>query len=101
MSRREQLEKMLEADPSDVFLQYSVAMAYAGEGQEEEAVERLKALCESAQDHVPAWFQRGQILARLGEEDEARDVLQNGIQTARRVGDSHAEEEMRAFLEML
>lgn len=101
MPSREQLEQMLEANPADTFLRYSVAMACASEGQDEEAVNRLKSLCESDPDHVPAWFQRGQILARLGEDDEARDVLTTGIATAQRVGDSHAEAEMRAFLDML
>ena len=101
MPSREQLEQMLEANPTDVFLQYSVAMACASEGNAEEAAERLKALCESNPEHVPAWFQRGQILARLDETDEAREVLQAGIATAQRVGDSHAEAEMRAFLDML
>jgi Flp pilus assembly protein TadD len=101
MPSREQLQTMLEADPTDEFLQYSVAMACASEGNEEEAAERLKALCDANPDHVSAWFQRGQILNRLDETDEAREVLLTGVVAAQRVGDSHAEAEMRAFLDML
>ena len=101
MPARDQLLALLEANPADEFLQYSVAMACASEGNEEEAAERLKALCVASPDHVSAWFQRGQILNRLDETDEAREVLETGIETAKRVGDSHAEAEMRAFLDML
>lgn len=101
MPTRDQLLALLEANPADEFLQYSVAMACASEGNEEEAAERLKALCVASPDHVSAWFQRGQILNRLDETDEAREVLETGIETAKRVGDSHAEAEMRAFLDML
>jgi len=101
MPSREQLQVLLDANPTDEFLQYSVAMACASEGNEEEAVERLKTLCTVSPDHVSAWFQRGQILNRLDETDEAREVLLAGIAAAQRVGDSHAEEEMRAFIDML
>lgn len=101
MPSRAQLQVLLDANPADEFLQYSVAMACASEGNDEEAAQRLKTLCESSPDHVSAWFQRGQILNRLDETDEARVVLQTGIETAQRVGDSHAEAEMRAFLDMM
>ncbi len=101
MPTRDQLLTLLEANPADEFLQYAVAMACASEGNEEEAAERLKALCDANPNHVSAWFQRGQILNKLDETDEAREVLQTGIETAQRVGDSHAEAEMRAFLDML
>ncbi|MGZ0171400.1 MAG: hypothetical protein ACKVHE_17790 [Planctomycetales bacterium] len=101
MPTRDQLLTLLEANPADEFLQYSVAMACASEGNEEEAAERLEALCVASPDHVSAWFQRGQILNRLDETDEAREVLLTGIAAAQRVGDSHAEAEMRAFIDML
>ena len=91
MPSREQLEQLLAADPTDVFLAYAVAMACASEGNPGEAIDRLAALVEEHADYVPAWFQRGQLLAR--------DVLIEGVTVARRVGDSHAEGEMTEFLE--
>ncbi|NQV28520.1 MAG: hypothetical protein HQ518_29560 [Rhodopirellula sp.] len=101
MPSREQLQLMLDVNPADEFLQYSVAMACASEGNNEAAAERLKNLCLSNPDHVSAWFQRGQILNRLDETDEAREVLLLGVAAAQRVGDSHAEAEMRAFIDTL
>ena len=63
--------------------------------------DRLAALVEEHADYVPAWFQRGQLLASERRVQAARDVLTEGIAVARRVGDSHAEGEMTDFLESL
>lgn len=101
MSKREQLEKMLKATPDDEFLKYALAMACSSEGDEEEAVRRLKILNEENPDNVSAWFQRAQILARIGESDEAANVTRSGIEAARRTGDDHAEAEMIGFLDLL
>jgi len=101
MSRREQLEKMLEASPGDEFLKYALAMAYASEGNEEEAVERLAVINAASPDHVAAWFQRAQILARIGESEAAAEVCRSGIEAAKRTGDDHAEAEMTGFLDLL
>ena len=101
MPSREQLEQLLASDPTDVFLIYAVAMACASEGNVDEAIEKLAELVEEDPDYVPAWFQRGQLLAGANREEEARGVLVEGIDVARRVGDSHAEGEMTEFLESL
>ncbi len=101
MPTRHELELLLDADPADVFLNYAVAMACASEGDPAEAVSRLDRLIDSHPDYVPAWFQRGQLLAGLGQVDEARQVLARGIEVASRVGDDHARQEMTEFLESL
>lgn len=101
MTRREQLEQLLAASPGDAFLQYAVAMTCLSDGQPAEAARRLADINQQHPDNVAAWFQRGKVLAQLGEEDDARSVINSGIAVARRVGDSHAEGEMRAFLDML
>ena len=101
MPSREQLQKMLERDPTDLFLNYALAMQCASEGDEEEAAERLARICIDHPDDVASWFQRGQILYRLGEVDESRAVIVSGIEVAQRVGNAHAEGEMRGFLDLL
>ncbi len=101
MSKREQLEKMLEASPDDEFLKYALAIACSSEGDEEEAVRRLATLNEETPDNVSAWFQRAQILARMGEPEDAAQVARGGIEAARRTGDDHAEAEMIGFLDLL
>ena len=86
MSKREQLEKMLEASPDDEFLKYALAMACSSEGDEEEAVRRLALITDGNPDNVSAWFQQAQILARMGESEDAAEVARNGIEAARKDG---------------
>ena len=101
MSRREKIEAMLADEPGDVFLRYSLAMEFDKEGRHDESLLALKELTQGKEAYVPAFFMAGQQLARLERPDEARQVLQKGVEEARRQGDSHAASEMTEFLASL
>ena len=101
MSRREQLEAMLESDPADTFLRYALAMELDNEGEHDRSLELYQGLIGDATPYVPAFFMSGQQLARLGREDQAREILTAGIDEAQRQGDLHAAGEMREFLASL
>ena len=101
MSRREQLEELLRSDPEDLFLLYALAMACLSEGETTQGLEGLDQVIQRDPDYVAAYFQKGQALATEGETTAAKSALIQGIEVARKVGDSHAEAEMRAFLEEL
>ena len=100
-SRKEQIEEMLAADPDDSFLRYGLAMEYASAGKDDEAASHLLELTRRDGEYVPAYLQAGQVLARLGREDEAKSTLQAGVAMANRKGDSHAAGEMAALLAAL
>ena len=74
-SRRQRLEEMLALDPNDAFLRYGLAMDYAGGGDDESAAKQFAELLRTAPDYVPGYLQAGQVLARLGRDDEARSGL--------------------------
>ena len=101
MPKREQIQEMLKSDPGDVFLHYALAMTYAADGDAETALARLQDVIERDPDYVAAYFQKGQLLAREGEPEEARKVVRRGIEVAGRTGDTHAAAEMTGFLESL
>ena len=101
MSRREQLEDLLRADPDDVFLHYALALECASAGDAAEAIARLDGVLGRDADYVAAYFQKGQILAREGDLESAAAALRDGVAAARRTGNAHAEGEMTAFLEAL
>lgn len=101
MSRRERLEALLSDDPDDVFLRYALAMEDVAEGNTAAALAGLDDVLARDADYVAAYFQKGQLLAREGDLDPARECLRQGIDVARRVGDAHAESEMTGFLESL
>jgi thioredoxin-like negative regulator of GroEL len=101
MSRREKIEAMLLDDPTDTFLRYSLAMEHRSEGNHEQSLLRLGELTRDTTPYVPAFFMAGQQLAELGRNTEARSILRNGIEEARRQGDSHAAAEMSELLAAL
>lgn len=100
-SRREKIEAMLEDDPKDIFLRYSLAMELDKEGENDASLAKLTELIEEDPPYVPAFFMAGQQLARLGRVEKAREALRVGIEAARQQGDAHAAGEMSEFLASL
>jgi thioredoxin-like negative regulator of GroEL len=98
---RKQLEQLLESDPDDVFLQYALAKACVSDGDLETGLSKFQTVIDGHPEYVPAYFQKGQALAEQGRTDEARAIVTQGIQAARKAGDRHAESEMTEFLEAL
>ena len=101
VSRKEKILAMLQDDPTDTFLRYSLAMELRSEGDHPNSLEKLDELMRDASPYVPAFFMAAQQLADLDRLDEARKYLRDGIDQARRQGDSHAAAEMSEFLTTL
>ena len=97
-SRREKLEAMLAADPRDSFLRYGLSQELEKAGEHDRSLELLAGLTKDSPPYVAAYFMQAQQLAKLGRIAEARTVLRDGIEEARRQGNSHAAGEMSEFL---
>lgn len=101
-ARMSQLEALLADDPNDSFLRYGLAMEYVSQGDDETAVAQFRELIEKSDPpYVPAYLQAGQILSRLGREDEAKAIFRTGIEQAQKQGNDHAAGEMTGFLEAI
>lgn len=101
MSRRQQIEQMLVDDPEDTFLRYALAMELQNDKEHDRSLEILEKLTLLATPYVPAFFMSGQQLASIGQVNEARRFLRDGIQQARIQEDFHAAGEMSEFLTSL
>jgi hypothetical protein len=101
MSRREKIEALLAADPTDQFLRYSLAMELDNEGDHDRSLAQFAGLMADSSPYVPAFFMAAQQLARLNRIAEARAALRDGIERARAAGDAHAAGEMSEFLASL
>lgn len=101
MNRKEKIEAMLADDPADTFLRYSLAMELRNEGDSDASLAKLGELTRESPPYVPAFFMAAQQLADLDRVDEARTLLRDGIDEARRQGDGHAAAEMGEFLAAL
>jgi predicted Zn-dependent protease len=101
MDRIAMLSEILTANPGDPFARYGLAMEYSKAGQIDQAVEEFKTLIEKNPDYTPAYFMAAQTLANASRVDEAKRMLVDGVSSARRTGNAHAQSEMTAMLEQL
>jgi hypothetical protein len=101
--RMAQIEALLADDPDDAFLRYGLAMEHASAGDDAACVNVLRDLIARtlASPYVPAFLQCGQALVRLDRTAEACEVLKQGVDAARRAGDTHAQGEMQGLLDSL
>lgn len=94
----EQLENLLKRDPNDAFLNFGLAMQLAKEQRLEESLARFDHVIRLDPAYTAAFHQKGIALIGMQRLQDAREVLQRGIDAARRVGNGHAEAEMSELL---
>lgn len=101
MDKIAMLSEILAANPADSFARYGLAMAYAAEGRNEEALAEYASTTDKAPDYVPAYQMSAQLLLKLGRAEEAKSRLEAGLAAAARTGNAHASSEMQAMLDDL
>lgn len=95
------LAQFLEQNPEDAFARYGLAMEYSKAGQTEQALEQFGKLLELHPDYTNGYFMAAQTLERSGRAAEAKKMLENGIEAAKRTGNKHALSEMSGMLDEL
>src|SRR5262249_11876497 len=83
---KEKLEELLALDPNDSFVRYGLAMEAVGSGEDAEAVTGFRELLRRDPNYVPAYLQAGRTLIRMGEDEQAGEMLRQGIEAAKRAG---------------
>lgn len=95
------LSEILKQNPGDAFARYGLAMEYANQGQTDTSIKEFDQLLLHHVDYTPGYFMAGQTLLKAGRTGEAKQRLEQGIESARRTGNQHALSEMQALLEEL
>ncbi len=95
------LSEILEHNPEDTFARYGLAMAFAAEGRDPDALREYDHLNTHAPDYVPAFQMSGQLLLKLGRTADARQRLHAGLAAAQRTDNTHAQNELQAMLDDL
>ena len=95
------LSEILAQNPADSFARYGLAMAYAAEGREQEAVKEFATTTQHNPDYVPAYQMSAQTLLKLGQTEAAKARLEEGLAACQRTGNTHAASEMQAMLDDL
>jgi len=88
-------------NPNDQFARYGLAMEFSKSGDVERALSEFGKLLTVNPDYTAGYFMAAQTLARAERLDEAKKMLNDGIASAKRTGNTHAESEMQAMLDDL
>lgn len=98
MDRIAALNDILTQNPNDTLARYGLAMEYSKQGDFDRALAEFAILLQKNPDYTPGYFMAAQTLDRAARTEDARKMLQNGIASARRTGNLHAQSEMEAML---
>jgi predicted Zn-dependent protease len=101
MDRLAMLNEILSQSPNDAFARYGLAMEYSKSGEVERALEEFGKLLATHPDYTAGYFMAAQTLVTANRVDEARKMLVDGISSARRTNNAHAQSEMTAMLDEL
>ncbi len=98
-TRIDKIQAMLQDDPGDAFLRYTLAMEYRKLDENEKSLVLLTDLANHEEPrYVAAFFMAAQQLVELDRMEEARTFLRDGIDEARRQDNQHAAAEMSELL---
>jgi cytochrome c-type biogenesis protein CcmH/NrfG len=98
MDRVAALNEILTQNPNDAFARYGLAMEYSNQGDLDRALAEFSILLKSNPDYTPGYFMAAQTLVRASRTSDAKTMLTEGIASARRTGNLHAQSEMEAML---
>jgi Tfp pilus assembly protein PilF len=76
-------------------------MEYSNSGDIESALQEFAKLLSTHPDYTAGYFMAAQALSKSNRNEEAKKMLVDGISSARRSGNTHAQSEMTAMLEEL
>ena len=92
------LTEILAENPNDAFARYGLAMELSNQSKIEQSIEEFGKLLATHPDYTAGYFMAAQTLAKADRVDEARKMLGEGILSAKRTGNGHAQSEMEGML---
>lgn len=98
MDRIALLTEVLAQNPTDAFARYGLAMEYSKAGEVGRALEEFGKLLSTHPDYTAGYFMAAQTLAKAERTEEARKMLVDGIASAKKTGNGHAQSEMEGML---
>ncbi|MEZ5015975.1 MAG: hypothetical protein R2800_02910 [Flavipsychrobacter sp.] len=99
--RIKKLQSYLEQSPNDCFLNHALALEYIKIGKDEEARGQFEKNRAYDANYVATYYHLAKLLERMGDEDEAIKVYEQGMVVAKEQGDTHSFSELRSAYEEL
>ena len=94
-NRIDYFERMLADNPENPTGLLALANEYKKAGREEDEAAVLKRYVEAHEDEGNAYLRLGEVLTKLGREDEAREAYGTGVGQAEKFGHSGMAEDLR------
>ncbi len=101
MDRITRIQAFLEQNPKDSFLRHALALEYIKLGQLNDAKTLFLAVLSDNPDYIGSYYHLARLLETLEERDAAIQWYEKGMETAKKAGDTHALNELRAAYEDL
>lgn len=99
--RLKQIRALLQKEPRDVFLHYSLGKELAAAGQTDEALQAYSECMRLDRAYLPAYVEAAVCLRAAGRIDEARSALETALTVAQEQNQQHTTENIRRQLEGL
>lgn len=101
MERIEKLKGFLATNPNDSFVQHALALEYIKLGNDGEARSLFENILTREPGYVGSYYHLAKLLERVGENDEAIKVCENGMREAKKAGDQLAYNELQGIYDDL
>lgn len=95
------LKEILEMEPGNAFARYGLALEYSNRGEVEPSLAEFSTLLTEHPEYTAGYFMAAQTLAKAERIPEAITRLKEGILSAKKTGNTHAQSEMQAMLDEL
>ena len=92
---------MIEEEPNDSFLNHAWALEYFSLEKFEDAKKVFEKVLSENENYLASYYQLGQTLEKLNENEKAVEVYKKGIELAQKQNNNKAKNELAEALWML
>jgi len=101
MDRIEKLKEFLQASPADSFVQHALALEYIKLGNDAAARNLFETILKREPGYIGSYYHLAKLLERIGENEPAIKIYEQGMEEAKKAGDNHSLSELRSAYEEL
>ena len=101
MDRMEKLKEFLRTEPHDNFVQHALALEYIKVGDDNNAKDLFEQILTRDPGYIGSYYHLSKLFERLNDIPSAISWYEKGMAAAKKAGDNHAYNELRAAYEEL
>jgi Tfp pilus assembly protein PilF len=101
LNRIEKLQEFLKDNPADSFVQHALALEYIKEGNDSDARKLFVEILTRDPGYVGSYYHLAKLFERHSDANAATQWYEKGMEEAKKAGDNHAYNELKAAYEEL